>query len=154
VSDQLLLALKAGFLVLLFLFVWRVVRISARDLAGPVAAAPPKRASTKGEARATTVAAAPRLVVLSSPVFPPATVVRLERDIVLGRADDCDVVLEGDGYASSRHSAVVARGSDRVLRDLGSTNGTHVGGRALSGEHMLLPGEVVRVGETEFRYEA
>ena len=31
-SDQLLLALKAGFIVLLFLFVWRVLRIQARDL--------------------------------------------------------------------------------------------------------------------------
>ena len=80
--------------------------------------------------------------------------VRLERDIVLGRADDCDVVLEGDGYASSHHSAIVARGADRVLRDLGSTNGTHVGGRALSAERVLAPGDVVRVGETEFRYEA
>ena len=154
-SDQLLLALKAGFLVLLFLFVWRVVRISARDLAGPAAvAAPARRRSSKGETPAAAVAASPRLVVLSSPVFPPATVVRLERDIVLGRADDCDVVLEGDGYASSHHSAVVARGADRVVRDLGSTNGTHVGGRALSAEHLLAPGDVVRVGETEFRYEA
>ncbi len=31
-SDQLLLALKAGFVLLLFLFVWRVLRIQARDL--------------------------------------------------------------------------------------------------------------------------
>ena len=152
-SDQLLLALKAGFLVLLFLFVWRVVRISARDLAGPAAVAAVK-ANPKGGPPAVAAAASPRLVVLSSPVFPPATVVRLERDIVLGRADDCDVVLEGDGYASSHHTAVVAQGRGRVVRDLGSTNGTHVGGRALSGDHVLAPGDVVRVGETEFRFEA
>ena len=153
-SDQLLLALKAGFLVLLFLFVWRVVRISARDLAGPAPVAPAKRTSSRGDAPVAGSTASPRLVVLSSPVFPPATVVRLERDVVLGRADDCDVVLEGDGYASSRHTAVVAQGADRVLRDLGSTNGTHVGGREVAGDHLLVPGDVVRVGETEFRYEA
>jgi hypothetical protein len=151
-SDQLLLALKAGFVLLLFLFVWRVLRIQARDL---------KAVPESGSATQTTsarlssgeVPLGPRLVVLSSPVYPPGTLVRLDADVAFGRAAENDVVLEGDPYASSKHSAVLVRNGERVVRDLGSTNGTFVGGAPLAGEHVLRTGDELRIGETELRYE-
>jgi hypothetical protein len=151
-SDQLLLALKAGFVLLLFLFVWRVLRIQARDLkavpeSGSTAQATSARLSS-GE-----VPLGPRLVVLSSPVYPPGTLVRLDADVAFGRAAENDVVLEGDPYASSKHSAVLVRNGERVVRDLGSTNGTFVGGAPLAGEHVLRTGDELRIGETELRYE-
>ena len=34
-TEQLLLALKAVFVIVLYLFVWRVIRLSVRDLKGP-----------------------------------------------------------------------------------------------------------------------
>jgi hypothetical protein len=152
VSDQLLLALKAGFVLLLFLFVWRVLRIQARDLkAVPESGSPAELTSTRlntGE-----LPLGPRLVVLSSPVYPPGTLVRLDADVAFGRGAENDVVLEGDPYASSKHSAVLVRNGERVVRDLGSTNGTFVGGAPLAGEHVLRTGDEVRIGETELRYE-
>jgi hypothetical protein len=152
VSDQLLLALKAGFIVLLFLFVWRVLRIQARDLR----AVPESGSATEIRllrSGAGQVPLGPRLVVLSSPVYPPGTLVRLDADVAFGRAAENDVVLEGDPYASSRHSAVLVRDGERVVRDLGSTNGTFVGGAPLAGEHVLRTGDELRIGETELRYE-
>jgi FHA domain len=152
VSDQLLLALKAGFVLLLFLFVWRVLRIQARDLkAVPESGSPAELTSTRlstGE-----LPLGPRLVVLSSPIYPPGTLVRLDADVAFGRGAENDVVLEGDPYASSKHSAVLVRNGERVVRDLGSTNGTFVGGAPLAGEHVLRTGDEVRIGETELRYE-
>ena len=152
-SDQLLLALKAGFIVLLFLFVWRVLRIQARDLravpevgSGDGDHVPPR--GGRGD-----VPLGPRLVVLSSPIYPPGTLVRLDEDVAFGRAAENDVVLEGDPYASSKHSAVLVRDGERVVRDLGSTNGTFVGGAPLAGEHVLRIGDELRIGETELRYE-
>ena len=151
-SDQLLLALKAGFLVLLFLFVWRVLRIQARDLR-----AVPEIGSgteiTAHRAGAPDVLLGPRRGVLSSPIYPPGTLVRLDEDVAFGRGAENDVVLEGDPYASSRHSAVLVRNGTRVVRDLGSTNGTFVGGAPLAGEHVLRTGDELRIGETELRYE-
>src|SRR3954470_23649605 len=122
--EQLLLALKVAFLVLLYLFVWRVVRLSVRDLRAPQesmllgasaaealglgAAAPaPQPYASPG--------AGPRLVVLSSPSYPPGTVVRLDGDVTFGRDTDCEVPLEGDPYASGRHAQVFARDSGRYL---------------------------------------
>ena len=154
-SDQLLLALKAGFIVLLFLFVWRVLRIQSRDLravpeigSGTEIRSPGAHAPDTGE-----VVLGPRLVVLSSPLYPPGTLVRLDSDVAFGRAAENDVVLEGDPYASSKHSAVIVRDGERVVRDLGSTNGTFVGGAPLAGEHVLRIGDELRIGETELRYE-
>jgi len=150
VSDQLLLALKAGFIVLLFLFVWRVLRIQARDLR----AVPEAGSGTEITSfRSVQLPLGPRLVVLSSPIYPPGTLVRLDCDVAFGRAAENDVVLEGDPYASSRHSAVLVRDGERVVRDLGSTNGTFVGGAPLAGEHVLRTGDELRIGETELRYE-
>ena len=151
-SDQLLLALKAGFIVLLFLFVWRVLRIQARDLRA-VPAVGSGTEITSHRAGAPDVPLGPRLVVLSSPVYPPGTLVRLDEDVAFGRAAENDVVLEGDPYASGKHSAVLVRNGARVVRDLGSTNGTFVGGAPLAGEHVLRIGDELRIGETELRYE-
>ena len=151
-SDQLLLALKAGFILLLFLFVWRVLRIQARDLrAVPETGSATEITSFRRGAGEAPLG--PRLVVLSSPVYPPGTLVRLDSDVAFGRAAENDVVLAGDDYASSRHSAVLVRNGERVVRDLGSTNGTYVGGEPLAGEHVLQVGDELRIGETELRYE-
>jgi hypothetical protein len=165
--EQLLLALKVAFLVLLYLFVWRVIRLSVRDLRGPqesmVIGAAAAEAAGLGKALdkvappppepAPAAFASPRLVVLSSPDYPPGTLVLLDRDVTFGRAADCDVVLEGDPYASARHAAVFAREAARYVRDLGSTNGTHVDGHAIVAEHLLRSGDELRVGETELRFE-
>jgi pSer/pThr/pTyr-binding forkhead associated (FHA) protein len=131
-----------------------VLRIQARDLrAVPETGSatelrPPRRGATAGE-----VPLGPRLIVLSSPIYPPGTLVRLDEDVAFGRAAEKDVVLEGDPYASSKHSAVLVRDGARVVRDLGSTNGTFVGGAPLAGEHVLRTGDELRIGETELRYE-
>jgi hypothetical protein len=159
-TEQLLLVLKVAFLVVLYLFVWRVIRLSVRDLRAPqesmVLGAAAAEAAGLGRAAQPLPASGglgPRLVVLSSPTYPPGTVVRLDDAVTFGRAEDCDVPLGEDPYASSRHAQVFARDAARYVRDLGSTNGTHVDGQAIVAEHRLRPGDELRVGETELRYE-
>src|SRR4051812_10736506 len=158
-TEQLLLVLKVVFLVVLYLFVWRVIRLSVRDLRAPqesmILGAAAAEAAGLGRAVATPAAAGqgPRLVVLSSPPYPPGTIVRLDDEVTFGRGEDCDVPLGDDPYASSRHAQVFARDAARYVRDLGSTNGTHVDGQAIVAEHRLRPGDELRVGETELRYE-
>ena len=157
--DQVQIGLKIAFLVLLYVFVWRVVRLSVRDIRSPqesmVLGAAAAEAAGLGRAAPPLPSAsdAPRLVVLSSPLYPPGTLVRLDGNVTFGRAPECDVSLEGDSYASARHAEVFARNGSRYVRDLGSTNGTHVDGHALVAEHRLRPGDELRVGETELRYE-
>lgn len=64
----------------------------------------------------------------------------------LGRAEDNDLVL--DDHMVSRHHAVVRQDAGRyVIADLGSTNGTFVGGRRTE-ERVLTNGDVIKLGDT------
>lgn len=67
--------------------------------------------------------------------------------IVLGRGDGCEVLLP-DPSVSHRHASIRQRGSDYVVIDEGSTNGTFVGPVRLSPQapRMLRTGELLRLG--------
>jgi pSer/pThr/pTyr-binding forkhead associated (FHA) protein len=48
---------------------------------------------------------------------------------------------------------VFSRGGGYVVEDLNSTNGTLLNSQELHGEADLRPGDVIRIGDTEFRFE-
>lgn len=63
----------------------------------------------------------------------------------LGRDETASIRLEGTGV-SRLHAELYRQGPLYVIRDLGSTNGTWLGGRRV--EHApIAPGAVVRIGE-------
>jgi DNA-binding NtrC family response regulator len=78
--------------------------------------------------------------------FPTTLSTRFEGTrIVLGRSDDCDVVLRG-AEASRHHAEFLRIGSEWIIHDLGSRNGVYVDGQRV--EHFTLRvGNVLRVGE-------
>jgi len=79
-------------------------------------------------------------------------VVNLPEALVVGKDPGCDVVLS-DAFVSGRHLRVERRGGRFHLRDLGSTNGTVLGGaRVVDAE--WLPGTAALVGETELLLES
>lgn len=72
------------------------------------------------------------------------TPARRER-LLVGRADDCNVVLPG-AEVSRHHAELIHRGPLWVVRDLKSRNGIHVNGKQTEQE-ALSPGDVLRIGE-------
>jgi transcriptional regulator with AAA-type ATPase domain len=63
----------------------------------------------------------------------------------MGRNESCGIVLPGNGV-SRNHAELYRQGPLYVLRDLGSTNGTWLGGRRV--EHApVAPGSVIRIGD-------
>lgn len=73
-------------------------------------------------------------------------VIRLnrERQFVIGRRQDCDLVLNYEGV-SRQHARLVYMGGAFMLEDLGSANGTVVRGEAI-GHHRLQDGDVIQLG--------
>jgi pSer/pThr/pTyr-binding forkhead associated (FHA) protein len=154
--EQVLIGLKALFLVLLYLFIWRVVRAASRDLrTSPQESFILAPAQARGLARAADgPAPSGRLVVLESPALESgATYDTGAVAVTLGRSGDNTVSLGPDEFASSRHARVEAHRDGVWIFDLGSTNGTYVNGRPIDGRVRLNPGDVVKVGGTELRYE-
>jgi CheY-like chemotaxis protein len=69
----------------------------------------------------------------------------------IGRADGNDFQI-AEASISGRHCEVRLRGDELVVRDLQSTNGTFAGGQKIS-EAVVKPGQTLRVGEVELRFE-
>ncbi len=155
-------ALKFGFLAILYLFLLWIARSARRDLGGRdtapagVRAAPPADATGLHSASSLGGAAlserAPRLVVERAPGHEPGMIYDLEGDIVLGRGDRAEIRLE-DPFASSRHARVYEQGNIVVIEDLDSTNGTYLNEELLQSPRPLHPGDRVRIGDSEFAYE-
>jgi hypothetical protein len=154
--ETTLLALKIAFLILLYLFIWRIVRSAARDLRLPQESMiiAPQQAAAAGLIPHRASRELGRLVVLSSPSFETGAEIALDsQSITLGRGRTNDVPLPDDEYASTRHARVEPRRDGIWIEDIGSTNGTFVNGIRLTRERRLVPGDVVRIGETDVRFE-
>jgi hypothetical protein len=151
--EAVLLALKVAFLILLYLFVWRIVRTAATDMRFPQDSFV-LQPVLAGGVREEAPLAAGRLVVVHSAVLEEGEEYELEAaPLTIGRGGQNDVSIEGDEFASARHSRIEARRDGVWVHDLGSTNGTHVNGVRIDRPRKLAPGDVVRVGETELRYD-
>ena len=73
--------------------------------------------------------------------------IELVSDVVLGRDLSADVVLtDPSGQVSRRHARIVIRGTEAVIEDLMSTNGTFVNGERLDGPYALRAGDKVELG--------
>jgi hypothetical protein len=159
-------ALKFGFLGVLYIFLLWVVRSARRDLRGggapagvnpasPGAPIPPDAtgmysASTLGPADV--AHRAPRLVVERAPGHDPGMIYDLDGEIVLGRGERAEIRLE-DPFASSRHAHIYRQGNVIVIEDLESTNGTYLNEELLESPRPLHPGDRVRIGDSEFTLE-
>jgi hypothetical protein len=152
--EEALLILKILFLVLLYLFIWRIVRSATRDLRLPQESfvlGPDAVASLRGEAPRT---ASGRLVVQKSPALREGSdVVLNSAPLTVGRDAANDVELRGDDFASAEHARFEPRRDGVWLTDVGSTNGTFVNGVRLERPRKLAPGDIVRIGATDLRYE-
>ncbi len=160
-------ALKFGFLAVMYLFLLWIARSARRDLrrgatAGEAGPAQPARESIPQDATgmysASTLGTAgarqqsPRLVIERAPGHDSGMIYDLDGDLVLGRGDHAEIRLE-DPFASSRHARVYEQGNIVVIEDLGSTNGTYLNEELLQTPRPLHPGDRVRIGDSEFTFE-
>lgn len=152
--DELLLVLKIAFLVLLYLFIWQIVRSASRDIRLPQESMILRPGDPGAQMLAGGRPTGGRLVVVKSPTLAKGEGFTLDgRAVTIGRGPENDVELRGDQYASASHAHVDPRADGVWLVDRGSTNGTFVNGIRLDGPHRLTPGDVIRVGETQLRFE-
>jgi len=77
--------------------------------------------------------------------------VEVTDETVLGRSINCDVVIEDDDEASSRHCFLSCENGTVFVQDMGSTNGTLVNGVPILVRHALVDGDLILVGRTEVR---
>jgi hypothetical protein len=158
-------ALKFGFLAVLYLFVLWVAMSARRDLRGggpplvergsrgvPVPADATGLYSASVLPGGDVAHGARQLVVERAPGHEPGMIYDLDGDIVLGRGEQAEIRLE-DPFASARHARIYEQGNIMVIEDLHSTNGTYLNEELLQTPRPLHPGDRVRIGDSEFTFE-
>jgi hypothetical protein len=148
VSELTLTIIKLGFLAVLWLFVLSTVSAVRSDLFGtaPKAVKPPKAATPSRSVRKAARGAPTRLVVTEGPDRDKAVSLGLG-PIVVGRGAEAGLALT-DEYVSTRHARFVPRDGAWYVEDLGSTNGTSVGGSRVTTPVSVTAKTPVRLGKT------
>lgn len=93
----------------------------------------------------------PRLVLLSEGFAGTAFELKAEKTTV-GRVSDNNFEIP-ESSVSSHHAEIILRGNEVLIRDLGSTNGTFIGGERIT-EAVLKPGQILRFGTIDLRLES
>jgi pSer/pThr/pTyr-binding forkhead associated (FHA) protein len=91
-----------------------------------------------------------KLVLLSQGLTGQTHELKVDKTTI-GRVDDNSFpILEPS--VSSHHCEILLKGSEVVVRDLNSTNGTFINGEKIA-ESVLKPGQILRLGQIEMRLE-
>jgi hypothetical protein len=151
--DPISVALKFGFLAVLYLFVLVIARSALKDLRRTVAPAPDATGFHAAPAFAE-AAGGPDgwLVVERGGGLQADQRFDLIGGLSVGRSKEADVRID-DRYASSIHARVFSRGERFYVEDMNSTNGTMLNDATLHGEAELIDGDTVQIGDTVFRFE-
>jgi FHA domain len=157
--DPIAVALKFGFLAVLYLFLLWMARSALKDLrrdGGREGYGGPDYEDATGMHVASEGLASepgrPLLRVATGAGLRAGSAYDLSEGALLGRGDGADIRLE-DAFASTRHARLVPQGDVIVLEDLGSTNGTYLNGEPLRGPQPLHVGDQIKIGDSEFRFE-
>jgi pSer/pThr/pTyr-binding forkhead associated (FHA) protein len=140
-SEAVLTVLKFCFLALLYLFLWRVVRVVIAETRTPVDIAAPPPKGRKADRR--------RLVLrLLEPANRRDETVAVVDEMTVGRAGGCTLVLADDSYVSQVHARMFQRDTKTFVEDLGSKNGTFVNDERVNVPTRVRKGDRIRFGQT------
>ena len=158
-DEPVAVALKFGFLAVLYLFLLWVARSAMKDLSrgsdGTAAAEPVEPPSPRRRQPAVPdlrAGVSPRLVVVAAMGHEPGTTFDVGRGATMGRSDGAEIRVD-DPFASSAHARIFERGDFMYVEDMGSTNGTYLNGRQIRTAERLKVADTVRIGDTEYRYQ-
>jgi FHA domain len=151
-TEPIAVALKFGFLAVLYLFLLWVARSAFRELRRTTVPAPEATGIHPIGPGGRSAATDAWLVATKGGGLDAGERFDLFGGISIGRSSDADVRIE-DRFASGVHARIYSRGANYYVEDMNSTNGTFLNGGRLNGEAKLNDLDEVRIGNTEFRFE-
>jgi hypothetical protein len=151
--EPISVALKFGFIAVLYLFLLWIARSAIKDLRRTTAPAPDATGFHPVAAPPAQRAPETWLVAERGGGLEPGERFDLIGGLSIGRSSEADVRIS-DRYASGVHARIFSRDGRTYIEDMNSTNGTQLNDATLNGEAELIDGDVVKIGDTELRYEA
>jgi len=139
--NIIILLLRVAVVLLLYFFLWQVLRYVMRDLRGGSA---PGGGLSSPYGQLVVMRAGQSGVAVGK-VFP------LGPSNIIGRSlENCEIALN-DSFLSGQHARLELQGDTWVLEDLRSTNGTFVNEMEVRDSTIVEEGDIIRVGRVEMR---
>ena len=145
-SALTLTAIRLGLLALLWAFIFSIVSVLRGDLYGTHVVSRGGRQSAPSRPAKPIRRGPTRLAIIEGPMR-GGSVPLTASGVLIGRNPECTLVLSDD-FASGRHARIYPDGDGWLIDDLGSTNGTFVGGERIGQGVPLGEGARVRIGQT------
>lgn len=149
-SELALTLLRMGFLALLWIFIYVILRLLRQDLnrvdsrfTAKAAVSPNDLSQKRGNAKVN------RVLVITDEFEKEYD---LRDGMIFGRSDEASVHIDDD-YASSKHAKLRLESGTWIYEDLGSTNGSWQDRKRISGSVKLKRGTQIKIGNTELRFE-
>lgn len=149
-SELALTLLRMGFLALLWIFIYAILRLMRQDLnrvdskySSKSAVSPNDLSKTRSGAKVN------KVVVITEDLEKEY---ELRDGMSFGRSNEASVQIEDD-YASSKHAQMRNDNGSWIYEDLGSTNGSWQDRKRISGPVRIKRGTTIKIGNTELRFE-
>jgi len=142
--DVFLLILRIALVVLLYLFLWQVIRAVRADV---------RRASNARPGAVGPAAPPGALIVVDPGPLPltPGLRIPLEPKTTLGRSPTNTIVLE-DSFVSSQHTLLYWNNKQWWVQDLQSRNGTLLNQQPVLQPVALHPGDILQIGHVKLKF--
>ena len=150
--DQLLNLLKLFLLLLLYLFFLRAIRAVIAELNPPKVVEAPKPKRERGRRPTPGRKHGPPVLRLVAPAEQKGRTFALGDEVTIGRAAGCQVTID-DSYASQLHARVFHRDGQFYVEDIGSTNGTYLNRKKVTGPMVIQRGDQLQIGNTILELE-
>jgi pSer/pThr/pTyr-binding forkhead associated (FHA) protein len=147
VPESLLTILKLCALALMYLFFLRVIRAVWTEVALPQAVAAPAPAGAAPRRSPMRRERKMSQLTVVEPAGMKGRNYELGEELTVGRAAGCQVTLD-DNYVSQLHARIFMRDGTLFVEDLGSTNGTYLNSRRVSGPEAMKRGDQLKIGST------
>jgi hypothetical protein len=141
--DIFIFLLRIAVVLLLYFFLWQVLRFVMRDLRS--GGQPGGNGLVESPYGQLVVLRAGQSGVVAGKIFP------LGPSNIIGRSlENCEIALN-DSFLSSQHARLELQGDVWVLEDLKSTNGTFLNEMEVRDSAIVEEGDIIRVGRVELR---
>ncbi|HEY3425226.1 MAG TPA: FHA domain-containing protein [Negativicutes bacterium] len=138
-----------GLLVLLYYFLFKVIKVIYTDLQAPT----PKQSQLKPfDDIATDEPQAKLCVIDRGKILLATNSFILAETICIGRSEDNDIVID-DTFVSHEHACITRYKHVYWLTDLNSTNKTYLNSQQVTDEVLLHNGDLIQIGAVTFRFE-
>lgn len=131
------LVFKYLFILIIYLFMFSIIRLIYLDIKGMGLSTYAKDTYLKLINQKDTLP------------FKIKEVYSLEEDITIGRSKNNTITIK-DPYISKNHLSIVKDEGDYYLEDLGSANGTYINGDRVMDVVRLKNGDTIRLGQLDF----